>query len=477
MPGADADVVLAAAEAEGRRLAPPVAVGALGTGAVGAVLVAGAPAGAALSLCAELSLATRAVASNRWRRDRWAGAMLFAAALLALAPLFRDGGWVVAGDLVVCFGLAAIALSAARTTFAVLAAPADLFGRMLVGPAAALRGALGFASGSTATAIAPAARAAALAAALVLVFGALFASADGAFAQLAGELIPQPPDLGSLPTRIAIGLAALSAAAGLALMFRRDAAATAPAGRGFSPIEWGAGLACVLVLFAGFVAVQFVVLFGGRAHVLDTAGLTYAEYARQGFAQLLIVAALALGLIAVARRWARIEASRHELALRLLLVAIAVLTLVIVVSALHRLDLYVDEFGATRLRLGAAAACAWIGALLVAAIAAASSGRSSWMARFVVSSVAIASIGFTIADPDSLIARRNVDRFFETGRIDVAYNSSLSADAVGQLARLPQPVGERVLVDEHVRLSGRDGVRGFNLARASARETLGIAAP
>ena len=34
---------------------------------------------------------------------------------------------------------------------------------------------------------------------LIAVFGGLFASADGAFAQLADSALPEPPDLGALP--------------------------------------------------------------------------------------------------------------------------------------------------------------------------------------------------------------------------------------------------------------------------------------
>ena len=56
------------------------------------------------------------------------------------------------------------------------------------------------------------------------------------------------------------------------------------------------------VLFAAFVVLQLAALFGGDEHVLRTAGLTYAEYAREGFAQLMAVAALTLAMIALARR-------------------------------------------------------------------------------------------------------------------------------------------------------------------------------
>ena len=50
----------------------------------------------------------------------------------------------------------------------------------------------------------------------------------------------------------------------------------------------------------GFVAVQVRVLFGGDRHVQDTDGLTYANYARQGFWQLAAVTVLTLLVVAVA---------------------------------------------------------------------------------------------------------------------------------------------------------------------------------
>ena len=54
------------------------------------------------------------------------------------------------------------------------------------------------------------------------------------------------------------------------------------------------------LLFALFVAVQLAVLFGGDGYVRATAALTYAEYARSGFAQLVAVAALTLAVAALA---------------------------------------------------------------------------------------------------------------------------------------------------------------------------------
>ncbi len=55
-------------------------------------------------------------------------------------------------------------------------------------------------------------------------------------------------------------------------------------------------LAAVDVLFALFVAVQLRYFFGGEANI-TAAGYTYATYARRGFAELVFLALLTLGMI------------------------------------------------------------------------------------------------------------------------------------------------------------------------------------
>jgi hypothetical protein len=86
-----------------------------------------------------------------------------------------------------------------------------------------------------------------------------------------------------------------------------------------------------------------------------TSGLTYAEYARQGFWQLLAAAALALVVVKGATVLAGPRTPAERLLLRALLGLLCVLTIVIVASSFHRLRLYESAFGLTRLRLAAEA--------------------------------------------------------------------------------------------------------------------------
>ena len=144
-------------------------------------------------------------------------------------------------------------------------------------------------------------------AALVLVFGALFAGADRAFASLVDALIPTVavPDVPARAVTFVVG-AAFAAGVGYLLRYPPHFDTVAPRpGRPVRRWEWVVPIAALDALFVAFVAVQLTVLFGGSRHVLETAGLTYAEYARQGFWQLLLVSALALVVLAFAVRTAR----------------------------------------------------------------------------------------------------------------------------------------------------------------------------
>ena len=118
------------------------------------------------------------------------------------------------------------------------------------------------------------------------------------------------------------------------------------------------------------MAVQAAVLFGGHDLILRTDGLTYAEHARRGFFELEAVAALALGVIAATARWARRERPADERLARALLGLLCALTLVVLASALSRLWLYVDAYGATRLRFLVQAQLLWLAAVFLALLVA-----------------------------------------------------------------------------------------------------------
>src|SRR3712207_1338717 len=78
-----------------------------------------------------------------------------------------------------------------------------------------------------------------------------------------------------------------------------------PAALSLGIVEVGVILGLLDALFLAFVAVQVRYLFGGAERVVETAGLTYAEYARRGFFELVTVTALVLPLLLLAHWFLR----------------------------------------------------------------------------------------------------------------------------------------------------------------------------
>lgn len=237
-------------------------------------------------------------------------------------------------------------------------------------------------------------------------------------------------------------------------------------------VEWMVALGLLDLLFAAFVMVQVTVLFGGRSHVLQTAGLTYAEYARSGFFQLLVAAGLTLLVLAGAIRWARRETAADTVALQVLCGILCALTLVILVSALRRLSLYEDVYGFTRLRLSVHATILWLEGIFGFVLVGGAIKKFGWLPRTFVAYTAVALLAFTLINPDRVIAARNVERYEATGRIDMSYLAGLSADAVPALAELPEPLRSCALADLRQELARPDSIVAFNRGRTVARETL-----
>jgi hypothetical protein len=185
--------------------------------------------------------------------------------------------------------------------------------------------------------------------------------------------------------------------------------------------------------------------------------------------QLAAVAALTLAVLAAAVRWGPADAQL----VRVLLGVLCVLTLVMVASALRRLGLYEDAFGATRLRLLVHAALLWLGAVLALVLLAGLLRRGALLPRVLVGLSALSALGFAAINPDARIASRNVDRYEETGRLDVAYLRTLSADAAPAIARLAPMMAACASYTVRWDLRRDDGLAGANLGRARARDVLG----
>jgi hypothetical protein len=314
--------------------------------------------------------------------------------------------------------------------------------------------------------------------AVLLVFVPLLASADAAFSAVVAQFTPTVEVDSVTRWVVLLGLGAAGTAGACFLLL----ASPEPVERVLRPtrlrcLDWALPTGLLVAVFALFVGVQFVVLFGSDDHVLGTAGLTYAEYARSGFWQLLAVTALALGVLAVDSRWAPVATPSERATKRGLLAALAVLTLVVVASAIHRMWLYQQAYGFTVLRLVVLTCELWLGAGFVLALVAVVRLRPAGLSRSMVAAGMLALLGLAVLDPERFVAEHNVARWVETGRLDTSYLSTLSADAVPVLDELPAPLRDCTLAGAAARLAEPDDWRNANLSRAAARDVLGGVVP
>ncbi len=447
----------------------PVLLGSVGVGVLAGTLLPFRELGLGTFL---LLLAAGGVVlgASRHRRDPFTLTCAGLCALLAATTVVRDADWIVVLSLVAGAALCLVGATRARTAGGLL-----LSG--LSWPLAGLRGLPWL--GRTLARLTGMGHGAALLRTVawsllgLLVFGALFASADALLAEWVDVLLP---DL-TLDTFVL--RAFLSVAVGGTVLAAAYVALNPPRvdrdGRGpeLRPVarrfEWLAPVTVVVGVFAVFLVAQAAVVFGGHDYLRRTTGLTYAEYVHQGFGQLTVATALTLLVVAVAARKAPRATVADRTWMRASLGVLCVETLFVVASALHRMSLYQEAYGFTRLRLLVDVFEGWLGLLVLALLVAGVSLRGWWLPRFALLSGVVALLGLATINPDAWIADHNLDRYAETGRVDWDYLRGLSDDAVPALADRPEEQARCALL-------GREEATGdwleWNLGRARASDVL-----
>jgi Domain of unknown function (DUF4173) len=380
--------------------------------------------------------------------------------------------------------------------------------------------------------LAPMARGAVIAVPVVFGFALLLASADAVFGRALDDVLNLPVDLGDLIGRVVFsilaaviiaGPIAIAAGAPPAILRaealggapRSDAAAhaasgphagmsaaegdapdgtatgvaphrqtDAPGGRRTGATETLIVLLAVDTLFAVFGLVQVIYLFGG-ADTLSAIGMTYSDYAREGYFQLAGVVALA-GLLLLGAH----EVMGRTRAFVVASMVLMALTGVILASAAFRLRLYQEAYGWTELRFFVAASIAWLAACVAIALTLIASGRMRWLPHGIAMSAIAITLAVTAVGPQAFVMHQNLARALDPslvppgGRtgLDVEYGLTLGDDAipdmVAALSVLPASDGA-VLLDqlrtrraELEREAAGASPLSWNLSRERAREAL-----
>ena len=243
----------------------------------------------------------------------------------------------------------------------------------------------------------------------------------------------------------------------------------------------------ILLLYLLFFISQRSYYLSAFTHELP-AGLTYAQYAREGFFQLVavcIINALILLLFHV------LAAKREGLAAlphRIYSAVFSVASLVLAATALSKMILYMDSYGLTHKRLLAT----WF--ILFLSIVFLSALIRQIVRKFPLQPVIVAAAllfwaVLVLPNHDGIIARSNVDRYLsgELPTVDVAAMDELGSSAVPSLCKLSvalrersnDPDAEKLLMQvdrciarKRTELNRETGFFDFNLPDYRARQTL-----
>jgi hypothetical protein len=266
----------------------------------------------------------------------------------------------------------------------------------------------------------------------LLLFGGLLMGADAVFSRLAIRF------LRSVPGHVAMFVFVAYGAGGYlrGLFLSRDLNLNASARK--LPLALGTVQIVVILgaldlLFLAFVAVQVRYFFGGSALVRSITELTYSEYARRGFFQLVTVAALVLPFLLFLHWWLRPEDAAAQRWFRWLAAGQVALLFVIIASAFQRMRLYEAEYGLSEQRLYPTAFMGWLGVVLLWFCLTVLRGHRERFAFGAMVAGFLLIAALHLVNPDALIARTNLARARAGHNFDASYVAGLSNDAVPEI--------------------------------------------
>ncbi len=199
--------------------------------------------------------------------------------------------------------------------------------------------------------------------------------------------------------------------------------------RNGQPVIAISATAVIALIYVYFSAIQIVYLFAGYGTLPE--GYTYAQYARQGFFQLLFICLMNLGLVLIGLGF-----FRESRILKGILLVISLCTFVMIVSSAYRMLLYISVYYLTFLRIFVLWALGVI-ALLMVGVVGKTLIHDFPLFRYGLAVTACCYLVLSFSQPDYWIARYNISSYQkqdeekrqEKMELDTWYLNTLSADA------------------------------------------------
>ena len=231
----------------------------------------------------------------------------------------------------------------------------------------------------------------------------------------------------------------------------------------------------ILLLYVLFFVSQWSYYVSAFTHVLPE-GLTYAQYAREGFFQLCTVCVFNALLMICMQAFMRRTPAEKGILRRILTGIISLFTLILIATALSKMVLYIDAYGMTQNRILAT----WM-ILLLAVIFILSLIQVFFKKFPIAMAILVTCVVFVLVlflpNIDGMIANYNVDAYLSgnLSSVDVDALCDLDYAAVPALSRLEEHLLSKEKTDEKTALLLKSVTAQLDyLAEQSAKDAYGF---
>lgn len=215
-------------------------------------------------------------------------------------------------------------------------------------------------------------------------------------------------------------------------------------------IESSTILILVELLFLAFIAVQFFYLFGGKDYVWGIEEyITYSQYAKKGFYELIAASVVSFLLIYGIDILGKRENFKEKKIFKILGAVLVLEMSVIIYSAWTRMAVYAGGYGLTFFRFLVFALLLWIFSVFLIFLYKIILEKKRAVFLFPVFCLSIIFwAGINLINPDGFIAGENIKRLVQGGKIDLFYLSNLSIDAIPETVKIfKMDVNEEIKIE------------------------------
>lgn len=197
------------------------------------------------------------------------------------------------------------------------------------------------------------------------------------------------------------------------------------------------------IIYLIFSFIQISNLF---MHTSNNLNFDYASYARQGFFQLMFVSFINFVILIIANVNKQEKTKSQKIYNKIMSLLIMVFTIIIIISAFYRMNLYIETYGYTYLRI-------FVQFILITEILISIPIMIKLLGAkidLVKTSIVITCFMYLILNfmnINNFIARENIDKYLENKddiHFDLSYLQKLGTDAIPQITRLLKVENENI---------------------------------